>query len=92
MASAIGGVAVAVCAVWLDRRIRASGEVVVTSETPVAVPGARMAPNGWLVPLSMFGLMGASQCLLVTFGAWLADDFNFGASGIAAVGFALGAG
>jgi predicted MFS family arabinose efflux permease len=40
----------------------------------------------------MFGLMGGSQCLFVTFGAWLADDFNFGASGIAAVGFALGAG
>lgn len=92
VASAIGGVAVAVCAVWLDRRIRDSGDVVVTSETPVAVPGARMAPNGWLVPLSMFGLMGASQCLFVTFGAWLSDDFNFGASGIAAVGFALGAG
>jgi len=40
----------------------------------------------------MFGLMGASQCLFVTFGAWLADDFDFGASRIAAVGFALGAG
>lgn len=53
--------------------------------------GARAA-RAWLVPLSMFGLMGASQCLFVTFGAWLADDFDFGASRIAAVGFALGAG
>ena len=53
--------------------------------------GARAA-RAWLVPLSMFGLMGASQCLFVTFGAWLADDFGFGASRIAAVGFALGAG
>jgi predicted MFS family arabinose efflux permease len=40
----------------------------------------------------MFGLMGGSQCLFVTFGAWLADDFGFDASGIAAVGFAIGAG
>jgi predicted MFS family arabinose efflux permease len=40
----------------------------------------------------MFGLMGAAQCLFVTFGAWLTDDFSFGATGIAAVGFALGAG
>jgi predicted MFS family arabinose efflux permease len=40
----------------------------------------------------MFGMMGAAQCLFVTFGAWLADDFSFGASGIAAVGFALGVG
>jgi len=44
------------------------------------------------VPLSMFGLMGGAQCLFVTFGAWLADDFNFGASQIALVGFALGGG
>ncbi|NDD18061.1 MAG: hypothetical protein EB104_04080 [Acidimicrobiia bacterium] len=37
-------------------------------------------------------LAGASQCLFVTFGAWLTDDFGFDAAGIAAVGFALGAG
>ncbi|NBR77007.1 MAG: MFS transporter [Actinobacteria bacterium] len=37
-------------------------------------------------------MMGASQCLFVTFGAWLTDDYGFDATGIAAVGFALGAG
>jgi predicted MFS family arabinose efflux permease len=39
----------------------------------------------------MFGLMGASQCMFVTFGAWLADDFGVGAFGLAAIGFVLGA-
>jgi len=91
IACVIGGVAIAVCALWLDRRIRLSGEVVVEPNTPAVVTGPAIT-RAWLVPLSMFGLMGGSQCLFVTFGAWLADDFNFGASGIAAVGFALGAG
>ena len=62
-----------------------------TQTSGAQTSGARAA-RAWLVPLSMFGLMGASQCLFVTFGAWLADDFDFGASRIAAVGFALGAG
>jgi DHA1 family inner membrane transport protein len=91
IACATGGVAIAVCAFWLDHRIRVSGEIVVEPSTPAVVTGPAIT-RAWLVPLSMFGLMGGSQCLFVTFGAWLADDFNFGASGIAAVGFALGAG
>ncbi|MBM3817357.1 MAG: hypothetical protein FJW13_10065, partial [Actinobacteria bacterium] len=41
---------------------------------------------------SMFGIMGGAQCLFVTFGAWLTDEFDFGASRIALVGFALGVG
>ncbi|MEY3616453.1 MAG: hypothetical protein RLZZ518_1456 [Actinomycetota bacterium] len=91
IACALGGVAIAVCAFWLDHRIRVSGEVVAEPNTPLLVAGPAIT-RAWLVPVSMFGLMGGSQCLFVTFGAWLADDFNFGASGIAAVGFALGAG
>ncbi len=104
VACVIGAVAIAACATWLDSSLRRSGDTVnggtaatgvATSgdASPVGTPtsGARAA-RAWLVPLSMFGLMGASQCLFVTFGAWLADDFDFGASRIAAVGFALGAG
>ncbi len=91
IAALVGGMSIAACAVWLDRRIRAAGEVPVSTEhAPRAV--GRLAARDWLVPLSMFGLMGGSQCLFVTFGAWLTDDFDFGANGIAAVGFALGAG
>jgi len=62
------------------------------AQTSGAQTSGTRAARAWLVPLSMFGLMGASQCLFVTFGAWLADDFGFGASRIAVVGFALGAG
>lgn len=91
VASVVGGMCIAVCAIWLDRRIRAAGDVVVTTG-PAAPAVGRMSRRDWLVPLSMFGLMGGSQCLFVTFGAWLADDFGFDASGIAAVGFAIGAG
>ena len=91
IAALVGGMSIAVCAVWLDRRIRAAGEVPVSNEHASRAVG-RMGARDWLVPLSMFGLMGGSQCLFVTFGAWLTDDFEFGANGIAAVGFALGAG
>ncbi|MGA1742808.1 MAG: MFS transporter [Ilumatobacteraceae bacterium] len=91
IAALVGGMSIAVCAVWLDRRIRVAGEVPVSTEHAPREVG-RMGARDWLVPLSMFGLMGGSQCLFVTFGAWLTDDFDFGANGIAAVGFALGAG
>jgi predicted MFS family arabinose efflux permease len=38
----------------------------------------------------MFATMCASQCIFITFGAWLDDEFGFGAIGIAAVGFSFG--
>ena len=40
---------------------------------------------------SCFTLMGASQCIFVTFGPWLEDTFKYSAANIATVGFALGA-
>lgn len=91
VACVIGGVLIASCAVWLDLRVRAAGGTTHSERHPETPPG-RMTLRAWLVPLSMFGMMGGAQCLFVTFGAWLADDFDFGASGIAAVGFALGVG
>lgn len=91
VACAVGGALIAASGVWLDRRITSAGGATHSTRPPGA-PRGRMGPRAWLVPLSMFGLMGAAQCLFVTFGAWLSDDFGFGASGIAAVGFALGVG
>ena len=91
IACLIGGVLIASCALWLDARVRSAGGVT-HSERHAETPPGRMTLRAWLVPLSMFGMMGGAQCLFVTFGAWLADDFDFGASGIAAVGFALGIG
>ena len=91
VACAIGGALIAACAVWLDARLRRSGEIAHATETATSVPG-KMTMRAWLVPISMFGMMGGAQCLFVTFGAWLADEFDFGASRIALVGFALGIG
>ncbi|MEY4401300.1 MAG: hypothetical protein RL072_1165 [Actinomycetota bacterium] len=88
-ACVVGGVAVAMCGIWLDSQLRAGTELARTHEAAtIGTP----KKGAWLVPVSMFGLMGASQCVFVTFGAWLTDDFGFDAAGIAAVGFALGAG
>ena len=47
--------------------------------------------RGLLIVAAMFFLMAASQCMFVTFGSWLADDFSFSDAGIAGVVFALGA-
>ena len=91
IACVLGGLAIAACAMWLDARLRDVGELPPSTSTSRTTNG-RMSGRSWLVPLSMFGLMGGAQCLFVTFGAWLTDDFNFGASQIALVGFALGGG
>jgi predicted MFS family arabinose efflux permease len=89
VACVVGAAFVVACGVWLNSRLHADTER--PRVTPTQVDVTRTSGT-WLVPLSMFGLMGASQCLFVTFGAWLADDYGFDAAGIAAVGFALGAG
>ncbi len=47
--------------------------------------------RGLLVIGGMFFLMAASQCMFVTFGSWLKDDFDFTDAGIATVAFGFGA-
>ena len=47
--------------------------------------------GSWYAIASCFTLMGASQCIFVTFGPWLEDTFRYSAANIATVGFALGA-
>ena len=68
----------------------------VNSEPRVVTPHVhgdktRVQGRGWLVVASMFCIMSSAQSLFVTFGAWLQDQFGFGAARLAAVGFALGA-
>jgi predicted MFS family arabinose efflux permease len=59
----------------------------------VAVVGS--AHTSWrtvaLTAISLGALAGSSQFLFVTFGSWLEDHFGFGAVGLAAVTFGLGA-
>ena len=47
--------------------------------------------GAWRVVVTSFLLMGASQAVYITFGAWLEDKFGFHAAALAAVGFGFGA-
>jgi len=47
--------------------------------------------GSWYAIASCFTLMGASQCIFVTFGPWLEDTFGYTEANIALVGFILGA-
>lgn len=49
-----------------------------------------LRPGSWLAIASCFTLMGAIQCVFVTFGPFLEDTFGFTEAGLAAVGFSLG--
>jgi predicted MFS family arabinose efflux permease len=40
--------------------------------------------------LGMYSLMAASQCVFITFGAWLVDRYDFSAAQLSAVTFGLG--
>ncbi|MEN9804626.1 MAG: hypothetical protein RIS41_1473 [Actinomycetota bacterium] len=51
---------------------------------------SRLTAHSYWVILSMFFLMAASQCMFVTFGSWLDEDFGVSEAGIAAVAFGLG--
>lgn len=55
------------------------------SSTPQRVTG-----NAWFVVATMFCIMSSAQNLFVTFGAWLEDEFQFGAARLAVAGFSLG--
>jgi predicted MFS family arabinose efflux permease len=49
-----------------------------------------LLPGSWLAIASCFTLMGAIQCIFVTFGPFLEDTFGFSEAGLAAMGFSLG--
>ena len=51
---------------------------------------AKVPRSGYLVFAASFLLMGASQCLSITFGPWFEDEFNFTSTGLIAVVIVLG--
>jgi predicted MFS family arabinose efflux permease len=53
--------------------------------------GGKFRRGSWRVVTTSFLLMGASQAVYITFGAWLEDGFGFTAAALAAVGFSFGA-
>lgn len=46
--------------------------------------------NAWLIFLCSFMLMGASQCVGITFGPWFEDEFGFTSAGLIGVVIAMG--
>lgn len=85
---ALGALAVAVMAAVIGLRMERDAAHHRRGESAV---GARVPSNAWLMVATMFALTASSQCVFVTFGAWLEDDFGFSGAGLAAVGFGIGA-
>ena len=68
---------------------RVTNEARVPHESRSTTP-QRITGNSWLVVATMFFIMCSAQNLFVTFGAWLEDEFQFGAARLAVAGFSLG--
>jgi len=68
---------------------RVTNEARVPHESHSTTP-QRVTGNSWLVVAAMFFIMCSAQNLFVTFGAWLEDEFQFGAARLAVAGFSLG--
>jgi len=68
---------------------RVTNEARVLHESHSTTP-QRVTGNSWLVVFTMFCIMCSAQNLFVTFGAWLEDEFGFGAARLAVAGFSLG--
>ena len=68
---------------------RVTNEARVPHESRSTTP-QRITGNSWLVVATMFCIMCSAQNLFVTFGAWLEDEFQFGAARLAVAGFSLG--
>ncbi len=84
-----GAAGTAVMTLVVATRLRGEHE-----HSPTVMRAERKAPmpaEGWWVVAAMFFLMAASQCIFVTFGSWLEDEFGFDEARIAAVAFGLGA-
>ena len=68
---------------------RVTNEARVPHESRSTTP-QRITGNSWLVVFAMFCIMCSAQNLFVTFGAWLEEEFQFGAARLAVAGFSLG--
>ena len=85
---ALGAVGVVVMMIVIATRVASEPRIVHVREIGHV---HRVTGRGWIVVGTSYCLMAASQCVFVTFGAWLGDEFGYGPAGIAAVGFGLGA-
>jgi predicted MFS family arabinose efflux permease len=61
------------------------------AHAPVHTHGKGKVPaRAWLIFSSSFLLMGASQCVSITFGPWFEDEFGFTSAGLIAIVIVLG--
>ena len=98
---AAGAIAVAAALSWIMVRVSPGGSPQRPSPSPSPERGRkpaarvrglrRLDPAARWMLVAAFGLMGSSQTMFVTFGAWLEDDFEFSAAALSAVTFGLGA-
>jgi len=86
----VAAVGVLMLAWRVSARLPAVDDVVHQHDEPNTGEHGVLRPGSWLAIASCFTLMGAIQCIFVTFGPFLEDSFGFTEAGLAAVGFSLG--
>lgn len=85
------GFMVGAIAMMLTGALLAAGLPRDDAHAPVTEHARGKVPaNAWLVFASSFMLMGASQCVGITFGPWFEDEFNFTSGGLIAIVIVLG--
>ena len=85
------GFMVGAIAMMLTGALLAAGLPRDDAHAPVTAHARGKVPaNAWLVFASSFMLMGASQCVGITFGPWFEDEFNFTSGGLIAIVIVLG--
>jgi predicted MFS family arabinose efflux permease len=85
------GFMVGAIAMMLTGALLAAGLPRNDAHAPVTEHARGKVPaNAWFVFACSFMLMGASQCVSITFGPWFEDEFNFTSGGLIAIVIVLG--
>ena len=85
------GFMVGAIAMMLTGALLAAGLPRNDAHAPVTEHARGKVPaNAWFVFACSFMLMGASQCVGITFGPWFEDEFNFTSGGLIAIVIVLG--
>jgi predicted MFS family arabinose efflux permease len=92
VAYATGAIAVLILGLIVSNRLPVADDVIHehNDDLEMHLEHGVLRRGSWYAIASCFTLMGASQCIFVTFGPWLEDTFEYSAANIAIVGFSLG--
>lgn len=86
----VGAGAVLLLAWHVSNKLPVDDDVSHHHDEPASGEHGVLQPGSWFAIASCFTLMGAIQCIFVTFGPFLEDTFGFSEAGLAAMGFSLG--